>query len=424
MAPRRTSGRMSRRKLPRRDSRMKRLTLLLLGLALGVASTASAQGLTMQMSNGWSFSFSGNVNVFWSFTKVNNSGPANSSVRTGLLPAFATFAASGKEAGLNLGVHFGFAPQIQNGGVHDQFGGGNGIQAGAQIDMRQVYLTIGFKDGSQILAGRELGLFSRQNILNDMTLFGVGAVGIGAGQGKGTTLGRIGYGYLYPNFDAQVTYSTKPGQAQFSIGLFQPSTLGSGTYQFTRIPRVEGEFTYNQKSGRNSYMFWVGGLWQTTSDSASGGQSISSIGGTAGIKASMSDLSIVVTGYIGKGLGTTLLFSGGEKAGTAAISTETRSSDGGYVQLTYKVGPKTNVGFSWGFSRLKNNDTAAPNGDGNSIVRSNLYAYTVGIYHQWTKSLKFVVEGTEEGTTGINIGTPVAPGTKQTDIAAGFMLFY
>src|SRR5689334_19410785 len=241
---------MSRCKLPRRDSRMKRLTLSLLGLALGVASTASAQGLTMQMSNGWSFSFSGNVNAFWVFSKQNNSGPANSSVRTGLLPAFATFEAKGKEAGLNLGVHFGFAPQINNGPAHDQFGSlPDGIQAGAQIDMRQVYLTIGFKDGSQILAGRELGLFSRQNILNDMTLFGVGAVGIGGGQGKGTTLGRIGYGYLYPNFDAQVTYSTKPGQAQFSIGLFQPSVLGSGTYQFTRIPRVEGEFTYNQKSG-------------------------------------------------------------------------------------------------------------------------------------------------------------------------------
>src|SRR5690349_21734987 len=193
MAPRRTSGRMSRRKLPRRDSRMKRLTLLLLGLALGVASTASAQGLTMQMSNGWTFSFSGNVNAFWSFTKINNSGPSNSSVRTGLLPAFATFSATGKEAGLNLGVHFGFAPQINNAAVHDNFG--NGTQAGAQIDMRQVYLTIGFKDGSQILAGRELGLFGRQNILNDMTLFGVGAVGIGAGNAQGgvTTLGRMGY---------------------------------------------------------------------------------------------------------------------------------------------------------------------------------------------------------------------------------------
>ena len=417
---------------------MKRLTLLLLGLALGVSATAGAQGLTMQMSNGWSFSFSGNVNAFWVFSKVNNSGPANSSVRTGLLPAFATFSATGKEAGLNLGVHFGFAPQIQNGGNHDQFGGSApgapnvGLQAGAQIDMRQVYLTIGLKDGSTILAGRELGLFGRQNILQDMTLFGVGAVGIGGGQAKGTTLGRIAYGYIYPNFNAQVTFSTKPGQAQVSIGLFQPSVLGSSvlgggtnTYQFTRIPRVEGEFSYNQKSGKNNYMLWVGGLWQSTSDSVSGGQSISSIGGTAGIKASMSDLSIVVSGYIGKGLGTGLLFSGFEKAGTAATSTETRSSDGGYAQIMYKLQPKTSVGLSWGFSRLKNNDTAAPNGDGNSAVRSNVYSYTAGIYHQWTKSLKLVFEGTQEGTTGVNIGaTPIPAGTKQIDISGGFMLFF
>src|SRR5881392_1538025 len=281
---------------------MKRLTLLLLGLALGVSATAGAQGLTMQMSNGWSFSFSGNVNVFWVFSKENTTAgdATNSSVRTGLLPAFATFEARGKEAGLNLGIHFGFAPQIQNAGVHDNFG--NGTQAGAQIDMRQVYLTIGLKNGSQILAGRELGLFSRQNILNDMTLFGVGSVGVGAGftQGGGTTLGRIGYGYLYPNFDAQVTYSTKPGQTQFSIGLFQPSVLNSGTYSFTKIPRLEGEFTYSQRSGKNSYLFWVGGLWQTTSNVVSGGTSQSSVGGTAGIKAGMSDLSLVVTGYLGK----------------------------------------------------------------------------------------------------------------------------
>src|SRR5213078_5221505 len=210
---------------------MKRLTLLLLGLALGVSATAGAQGMTMQMSKVLSFQFGGNVNAFWVFSKVNNIGPANSSVRTGLLPAFATFSATGKEAGLNLGVHFGFAPQIQNGGNHDQFGGSApgapnvGLQAGAQIDMRQVYLTIGLKDGSQILAGRELGLFGRQNILQDMTLFGVGAVG--GAQAGGTTLGRIGYGYIYPNFNAQLTYSTRAGRAaQLSIGAFQPSVLG------------------------------------------------------------------------------------------------------------------------------------------------------------------------------------------------------
>jgi len=413
---------------------MKRLALLLVAVALLLPAAANAQ-LTMQMSNGWSFSFAGNVNAFWVFSKVNNSGPANSSVRTGLLPAFATFEAKGKEAGMNLGVHFGFAPQINNGGgVHDNFG--NGTQAGAQIDMRQVYLTVGGQWG-QILAGRELGLFSRQNILNDMTLFGVGAVGIGGGQGGGTTLGRIGYGYLYPNFDAQLTYSPRAGRpAQLSIGAFQPSNLqgerspttglctvpATCAFVVTKIPRVEAELTYNQKSGKNKYMFWAGGLWQSTSNAATAGQTASSVGGTAGVRGDFSDLSVVVTGYIGKGVGTTLLFGGGERAGTAATSTELRSSDGGYVQLGYTLNKKTTVGASWGFSRLKNNATAAPAGDGNELVRSNLYAYTLGIYHQWTKSLKLVFEGTQEGTTG-QIGG-LAPGTKQTDVSGGFMLFF
>src|SRR5213596_3650201 len=282
----------------RRDSRMKRLALLLVAVALLWPAGASAQ-LTMQMSNGWSFAFSGNVNAFWVFSKVNNSGPANSSVRTGLLPAFATFEAKGKEAGMNLSVHFGFAPQINTGALHDFFGSN---AAGAQIDMRQVYLTVGGQWG-QILAGRELGLFSRQNILNDQTLFGVGAVGVGGGQGAGTTLGRIGYGYLYPNFEAQVTYSTRGGlPAQLSIGAFQPS-IALGTrdvngnctipatcaYTFTKIPRVEAEFTYNQKSGPNKYLFWAGGLWQSTSNAASGGQTASSVGGTAGIRGDFAD---------------------------------------------------------------------------------------------------------------------------------------
>src|SRR5947209_11928568 len=262
---------------------MKRLAVLSVAVALLWPAAANAQ-LTMQMSNGWSFSFAGNVNAFWVFTRGNTAlnKLTNSSVRTGLLPAFATFEAKGKEAGMNLGIHFGFAPQINNGAVHDNFG--NGTQAGAQIDMRQVYLTLGGEWG-QILAGRELGLFSRQNILNDQTLFGVGAVGIGGGQSGGTTLGRIGYGYLYPNFDAQLTYSTRAGRpGQLSIGAFQPSVLlgdrnANGTcavaatcaFIVTKIPRVEAEFTYNQKSGKNKYMFWAGGLWQSTSNAASGG---------------------------------------------------------------------------------------------------------------------------------------------------------
>ena len=391
---------------------MKRLALLLLAVAVLLPAAASAQ-LTMQMSNGWSFSFAGNVNAFWSFTKENTiaGSAANSSVRTGLLPAFATFEARGKEAGMNLAVHFGFAPQIQNfGNAHDQFG--------AQIDMRQVYLTFSGPWG-QVLAGRELALFSRQNILNDMTLFGVGSVGIGGGQSGGTTAGRIGYGYLYPNFNAQVTYSSKSGQpAQLSIGLFQPSVLAGSAYDVTKIPRLEAEFTYNQKSGKNKYMFWAGGTWQSTSNAATGGNTVSSVGGTAGIRADLADLSVVVNGYVGKGLGTTFQFSALSGGGVAANGTDLRSSDGGYVQLGYLVNKKTTLGASWGFSRLKNNQT----GDGNTAVRSNLYSYTFGIYHQWTKSLKLVLEGTQEGTTGQIAG--LTAGSKQVDVGGGFMLFF
>ncbi len=189
---------------------MKRIAVLCFAAAVGAANTAQAQ-LTMQMTNGWSFTFSGNVNAFLTYQFSNNTDTAVvvggatptgqgdfARIRTGLLPAFAVFEAKGKELGQDITVHFGFAPQIQSAGVHDQFG--------AQIDMRQVYLQVGGTWGS-ILAGRELGLFQRENILTDMTLFGTGAFGGSLGAG-GTTLGRIGFGYIYPNFNAQITYST------------------------------------------------------------------------------------------------------------------------------------------------------------------------------------------------------------------------
>ena len=176
---------------------MKRLAVLGTAATFAIASiaavprTAHAQ-LTMQMSNGWSLSFSGNVNAFEVQSIGSDSvnsihyGIANpgegtvNRVRTGLLPAFAVFDVKGKEGPVDLGVHFGFAPQIQTGSScsssggqqHDNFG--CGTQAGAQIDMRQVYLTVGGSWG-QILAGREIGLYQRQNILTDMTLTGVGA---------------------------------------------------------------------------------------------------------------------------------------------------------------------------------------------------------------------------------------------------------
>ena len=50
---------------------MKRVAMLCMGLVMGAASAAEAQ-LTMQMSNGWSFTFGGNVNAFLVYEKEND----------------------------------------------------------------------------------------------------------------------------------------------------------------------------------------------------------------------------------------------------------------------------------------------------------------------------------------------------------------
>jgi hypothetical protein len=397
---------------------MKRLTLLLLGLALGVTATANAQGLTMQMSNGWSFSFAGNVNVFWVFSADSTKPGKTSNIRTGLLPAFATFDAKGKESGMNLGVHFGFAPQIQN-------GGNNHDAQGAQIDMRQVYLTLGGNWGT-ILAGRELGLFDRQNILNDQTLFGVGAVG--AAKGGGTTLGRIGYGYIYPDFNAQVTYtSTTKNPVQFSVGLFQPGVLGA-LYSVTKIPRLEAEATWHETQGKNKYMVWVGGEWQSLSSNDAGDSSKSVVGGTAGVKVDVEDLSLVVSGYVGKGIGAAFGFTSFSPALNDQVSGSghLRKEDGGYVQLGYTFNKKTTLAGGWGTSRLKGAGTTTSDGTAGPLGVVSMY--TVGVYHQWTKSLKLVFEGSREINAHIGpnaLLTAIAvPALNRTVVSGGFMLFY
>jgi len=399
-----------------------------MGLAVGAASVAEAQ-LTMQMSNGWSFTFSGNVNAFAIYESTSESGGTlgapggligiggkGFNVRTGLLPAFAVLDAKGKEGSTDLGVHFGFAPQIQCGGqAHDCFG--------AQIDMRQVYLTVGGSWG-QILAGREIGLFNRQNILTDQTLFGVGATG--GINGGGTTLGRIGFGYIYPNFVAQMTYSTPAGKpGQLSIGLFQPSALNSdaGTaYGETQVPRLEAEGTY--KTG--SVLLWVNGTAQNAKNPVAD-ETKTAVGAGGGFRFGKTTFSLTGSGYWGKGIGTTLQFNGvggcdavagcGPVQGIGVGSDgELRDSYGFIGQLTFTpANSKVTVAGSYGSSFLKSTD-----GEPTAFKTENSLI-SGGIYYQATKSLKVVGEGnyawTKEHEADTDKNTTFAP-------AFGLMLFF
>jgi len=403
---------------------MKRFSCVLGALVLLLTAETSHAQLVMQMSNGWAFTFSGNVNAFLTYEKESESGTTeapfgvvgNSAdqtrIQTGLLPAIVAFDAKGKEGNTDLAVHFGFFPEIQCGrGIHDCFG--------AQIDMRQVYLTAGGSWG-QVLAGREIGLYGRQNILTDQILFGVGATGAGGGAlggGGGTTLGRIGFGYIYPQFKAQFTYSTPGGKpGQFSIGLFESDAgalLGAeGPYTKTNIPRVEAEFVYTKKEFKG----WLGGTAQNTKNPATS-SSATATGISGGLRWDNKKVSLTGSGYFGKGLGTTLMFLGASCTdGTCGSngSDDLRSSYGYIGQLTYTNGKATLAG-SYGASILKDSNTETV-----AFKTENALA-SGGVYYQATKSLKVVFElnyaTTKDKESGAKKNSSFAP-------AVGMMLFF
>lgn len=364
---------------------MKRSALLFGALLIGAASGANAQALTMQMSNGWTFGFAGNVNIFAMYQKVSDGNATGSPGQlvggaeakglyygTGLLPAFATFTAKGKEGETDLGVQFGFAPEVQCGGnTHDCFG--------AQIDMRQVFMTVGGSWGT-ITAGKELGVYQRSNILNDQTLFGVGGGGIAPG---GTTLGRIGFGYIYPNFVPQFTYSSPAGRStSFNIGLMEPSTFG--TYTELVLPRLEAEASF--KAGSNVNVF-VGGTVQTGKDPGLD-ESKTAFGVSGGLTFKSSTFSLHGSGYYGNGLSTTLMFntlSSFDDDADPTTAEELSKSYGYYGQLTFTpANSKMTLAGSFGSSFLKN--------DGGDFKTENSLV-SGGIYYQATKSLKIVGEG-------------------------------
>lgn len=401
---------------------MRRVALLCMGLVMGAATAAEAQ-LTMQMSNGWSFTFGGNVNAFLVYEKENDgtttplSAPGGivgasdegfTRIRTGLLPAFAVFDAKGKEGNTDLGVHFGFAPQIQCGiGTGSNSVAGQGHDCfGAQIDMRQVYLTVGGSWG-QILAGRELGLFGRQNILTDQTLFGVGATG---GQlGGGTTLGRIGFGYIYPQFKAQMTFSTPAGRPfQLSVGLFDPAT--NPPYTTIELPRVEAEGVWSQGNTK----VWVGGLLQNNGTGGAADEKATAWGGSGGVRFGSTSFSLTASGYYGKGLGTTLMFLGGT-SGAGTGGDDLRKSYGGIGQVTFTpANSKVTVAGSWGISLLENADAELD-------FKTKNWLASGGIYYQATKSLKAVAEF-NYAVTSDDVDTN--EDNKSVAPAVGLMLFF
>jgi hypothetical protein len=388
-----------------------RSLLACLLLVLGVGS-AHAQ-VRLATPDGWTFTFAGNVGAFYVFEHESDAGQVTapgtlvmtgrqgSAVRSGYLPAFAVFDAKGTEGSAELTAHFGLAPVVQTTGGHDDDEG-----LGSRIDLRQAYVSVAGSWG-RVLAGREVGVFARQSMLGDMSLFGAGATGGVTGNPGGTTLGHSGYGYIYPGFNAQLAYSTPSGRAlHFTVALFDPST--NNNFDELIAPRLESELQWE----RGGVSLWMSGLLQPEHDTQLDAGA-TAWGASAGGRVRVDEFTVSAHGYAGRGIGATLLFRDGRTADVTSAAL--RPSDGLYSQLTFnpREGALT-LGMALGASRIR----AAT---GEPYFRTTNRAATLGAYYQATRSLKVVGEVTEAWTLDDD---SVTHDNRATAVAAGMMLFF
>lgn len=146
----------------------------------------------------------------------------SSAVRNGLLPGFLKISVATQQAGWDVGATFGMYPGI-NSAVSGPLGANSGGQptalATSGIDFRQTFMTIGKPNVGTFKIGRDIGLFGSEAIFSDITLFSSGSTG-GNVAPANTTLGRIGIGYIYTDFQPQITYiSPTFSGVQASVGV-------------------------------------------------------------------------------------------------------------------------------------------------------------------------------------------------------------
>jgi hypothetical protein len=340
--------------------------------------------------NGWEVSFDGNVNSFLVLERPDAkpdstiggtiSGDQDSArVRTGLLPAvFAFNVRSPIVNGLRGSARIGFYPQVQNAKTKNQFG--------SQVDFREAFFKVEGEFGD-VLMGRALSLFQGKNLLTDMTLFGLGVQG--GVDGGGTTLGRIGYGYVYPQFNAGIRYTT-PDYSGFklSAGIFDPSKIaGDVAATETDMPRFETELSYGAPVANGRILGWVSAMTQSADFIT--GNSVRSTGIAGGISYDLDmGAGFVLSGYKGKGLGSTLMLDSDSLDSVG----EERDNYGFLAQATYTMG-STKVGLSYGESNA--DETRA-----DQLVRLSTGArqiekqssVTLGLYHDVNAWLKIAAE--------------------------------
>lgn len=340
-----------------------------------------------------------------------------SNVQNGLLPGFIVFTAKTQQKGYDISGTISIDPGTS--GDDGLFSGGRGQAVG---DNRRVFLTFGNKELGTFKFGRDIGLFGQNAILNDMSLLAVGG-GSGFNGAINTTLGSIGSGYVYTQFQPQMTYTSPDfGGLSFTGGLFQSVQGTQVAAQGDKETGFQGMATYALSNGK----LWAAFVQQgrdtlpltvvtdpnTGARNAFAGQG-DIMGYEAGGTLSFGGLSLTGNYFSGEGLGTTLLGLGGADS----IGGE-RDSDGYLLQATYKIGD-TKFGVNYGESQL---DATSQDRTDNFVMIDKNKQTVVGVYHNLTPSLTIAGEYITNKQT-YQLGGNNPDGESDT-FAIGAILFF
>jgi hypothetical protein len=175
------------------------------------------------------------------------------------------------------------------------------------VDLREVYLRIEGPWGG-VLAGRSMGIFSRGPISLDYDIvhnYGLGSpcmiVNRAPSWGPIAACGHVGFGILFPGFNAQLSYNTPVfAGLQLTVGLFDPSTVKEQSYTRTPLPRVEAELAFK---GSKYVHAEVSGTWQRLGNESQTYLNVDSTGVAGSLGLNLGPVQLGATGFAGQGLG-------------------------------------------------------------------------------------------------------------------------
>ena len=293
-------------------------------------------------------------------------GDNSTAVRNGLLPAAFVFSVSTRQDNIDISATIGLYPGINSSaaaGVN-----GAGLPAALQtpgIDARQEFLTFGDASWGTVKLGRDIGLFGKDAILDDMTLLGVGtapaamprrATRASAASDSATS---IPTGNRRSPTPRRASWDSPDPSAHFSRWITEitprmprPSgrrdlRMRSATRRAIRSPARSGSTSSLSSQRRPLTAQRVPDFCVPVNNALGIRNDVHGTAVDGGVKIDFAGFEAVAYGYYGKGVGTTGLY-------ILAVSAtgQERESNGGYVQLTYKI-DRLKIGASYGISQLK-----------------------------------------------------------------------